>query len=38
MTEKNETSDFRREILKAIIRGLRFMASLLDKVLKGEPV
>jgi hypothetical protein len=38
MTEKKEINDFRREILKAIIRGLRFMASLFEKVLKGEPV
>jgi len=27
-----------REILRAIIRGLKFLASLLEKVLKGEPV
>jgi hypothetical protein len=28
----------KREVLKAVIRGLKFMASLLEKVLKGEPV
>jgi len=28
----------RRSILKAISRGLKFMASLLDKLLRGEEV
>jgi len=28
----------KREILKAVIRGLKFMASLLEKVLKGERI
>jgi hypothetical protein len=27
-----------REILRAIIRGLKFLASLLEKVLRGEKV
>lgn len=30
--------NFRRDVLRAVIRGLKFMASLLEKVLKGEPV
>lgn len=27
-----------RQIIKALIRGLKFMVSLLEKVLRGEPV
>lgn len=27
-----------REIIRALIRGLKFTVSLLEKVLKGEPV
>ena len=27
-----------REVVKAVIRGLKYTVSLLEKVLKGEPV
>jgi len=27
-----------REVVKALIRGLKFTTALLEKVLKGEPV
>jgi len=31
-------SDEMKQLIKAIIRGLRFTVSLLEKVLKGEPI
>jgi hypothetical protein len=31
-------SDTTKQIITAVIRTLRFLAGLLDKVLKGEPV
>lgn len=34
MTHKIETE----QLIKALIRGLKFMVSLLEKVVKGEPV
>jgi hypothetical protein len=31
-------SDETKQLIKAIIRGIKFTISLLEKVLKGEPV
>jgi hypothetical protein len=36
MEDSNEISV--RQLVRALIRGLKFTVSLLEKVLKGEPV